>query len=62
MPIEAILFQSRSQPLKSCPKCGAEPFECFLRGQVASWWRSLLGKPSWAVICRACKEIVDWEA
>jgi len=45
----------------SCPKCGAEPFDQFLPGQVYSWWRSLLRLPCLAVICRGCKEIVGYE-
>lgn len=47
-----------------CPRCEATPFEPFLRGQVSrSCLRSLwLGMTvETALICFACKEIVDWE-
>lgn len=56
-------------PLDRCPKCG-EPFYPFLRGQVHrdifSPWRALLklvgmGRPTSALICFACKEIVGYE-
>lgn len=43
-----------------CPKCGGM-FDPFLRGQVArfSWFG--LRKRIYCLICRACKEIVDYE-
>jgi len=50
-----------------CPKCH-EPFEAFLPGQVyrsgfRAWFRwFFLGRPiEYALICRACKEIVGYE-
>ena len=60
MPIEAITYQHRSTPYKTCPKCG-EDFECFLRGMIVrfSWFG--LRKKCFAVICRACKNIVGHE-
>lgn len=54
----------------SCPHCGARPFEPFLRGQVGRsawpWWAWLLPlerwrRPSLALICWACKDIVGYE-
>lgn len=70
-PIEATNLEGAKVPFEMCPRCGAYPFEPFLRGQVQrdvfSPWRALLrlfGKtrPHCAVICRGCKEIVGWEA
>jgi len=64
MPVEAIISQSMPVPLARCPRCGAEPFDPFLRGQVVRtfllpWkWRR---RDIWALICRACKEIVAYE-
>lgn len=55
-----------SRPVKLCPTCGA-PFEQFLPMQVCKSGfiedvRVMFGKPiAWAVICRACKEIVGYE-
>ncbi len=45
--------------MAECPKCGAAPFEHFMRGQVRApfwrgWWRR-------CVICRNCKRIVGYE-
>ncbi len=70
MPIEVLTRAGEPAPLSKCPKCGASPFEPFLRFQVArdvfSPWRALLaalgrGRPAFAVICRGCKEIVGYE-
>jgi hypothetical protein len=67
MPIEAILSRSMPEPFPVCPKCGAMPFESFLRGQVvrSSWywhrWWFRRRTDIWCVICRACKEIVGHE-
>lgn len=44
-----------------CPKCGTEPFDVFMRGKVYSFWRGLFRRPSWALICWPCHEIVGWE-
>lgn len=58
------------RPPGACPRCLASPFEHFLRGRVARsswpWWAWLLPlarwrRPRFAVICRACKAIVDYE-
>jgi len=59
-PIQAITSRSMPPPLVECPNC-RYPFEPFMRGQVArfSWFG--LRKRIWAVICRACKEIVGYE-
>jgi len=61
MPKEAIISKQMRSPLTTCPVCHCW-FEPFLRGQVArfSWWG--LRRRIWAVICRSCKEIVDWES
>jgi hypothetical protein len=62
MPIEYLILKDRRPPLDACPKCGDKPFAPFLRGQVKSYWRALWHRPSWCVICTACKEIVAYEA
>lgn len=49
---------------ETCPKCGDHPFEAFLPYQVQRWpfwFLVFFTRPSFAVICRACKEIVAWE-
>lgn len=67
MPIEVRLLDGAPVPLQSCPKCGAAPFDTFLRGLVQRSPVSIFARPPWrrrpycAVICRGCKEIVDWE-
>lgn len=72
MPIEASLLNGTKPPLERCPKCGAEPFDPFLRGMVhlsglraikerlRCWWH---GKEYayCALICWKCKEIVGYE-
>lgn len=47
---------------RGCPKCAAAPFERFLPGLIArsNLWPWHWGRPRWAIICRACKEIVDY--
>lgn len=47
--------------IDECPKCGATYADLFLVGTVESWWRKLLHRPYRAVICRHCKEIIDYE-
>ncbi len=72
MPIECKLLRDEPEPLKRCPKCGAEPFESFMRGYVQlagrqllwerlkAWWHKRL--PAYcAIICDKCKEIVGHE-
>lgn len=70
MPIEVLTRGHEPAPLARCPKCGAEPFEPFMRFMVArdmySLWRAVLAlfgrtRPAFAVICRECKEIVGYE-
>lgn len=72
MPIEAIELALKPPPLLECPKCGARPFEPFMRGQVQKtgfslllerWraWREKREMRYCAVICWKCKEIVDYE-
>lgn len=48
-----------------CPRCKAAPFDQFLPGVVTRWgrvwyapWRR---RAPFAVICRACKQVVAWE-
>ena len=60
MPIEVELLKRAPLSREQCPKCGAE-FPDFLRGQVQSSWRRLLGLPYCAVICHKCKRIIGWE-
>lgn len=45
----------------ACPRCSAAPFSPFLRGRVYSAWRWFFRRPSWALICWACKDVVGWE-
>lgn len=61
MPIEASYLRFDKPKFEVCPHC-KERFEPFLRGMVQSFWRHLFRKPYCAVICRACKDIVGWEA
>lgn len=61
MPIEAIAFTQRPVPFTSCPKCGASPFQPFMRGQVISRWRHLFRRLCWCLICSSCKQIVGYE-
>jgi hypothetical protein len=62
MPIEAATLADAPIPLRSCPKCGKEPFEPFMRGQVQrSRYRWLRRRPYCALICSRCKLIIDWE-
>jgi len=70
MPVEAILLQAQWIPFRECPKCGAAPFEPFLRGQIqrglfGQLWAWMRGDPNWrgycALICSACKETVGYE-
>lgn len=49
---------------KQCPECGAKPFKQLLPMFVVRWpFKFLLwgARPEYAVICRDCKEIVDYE-
>lgn len=76
MPVEVVLLKHRPELLGVCPRCGAQPFQSFLRGHVQRtalqaplawlwWW---VTEPPWstfpycAVICATCKEIVGHEA
>lgn len=61
MPIEALISRGMAEPFEYCPRCG-KPFESFLRGQVARFDWFGLRKHIWAVICRACKDIVAHES
>lgn len=47
--------------MTKCPKCGAQPFDQFLPGQVVRFdWFGLRTRV-FAVICGACKAIVGHE-
>lgn len=61
MPIEYTLLRNAPEPRVQCPKCGAQPFRAFLRGQVQSMWRDWLGLPYCCVICANCKKVVGYE-
>jgi hypothetical protein len=61
MPIESSILRHQPEHMDSCPVCGELPFRSFMRGQVQSSWRRLLGLRYCAVICSACKEIVAHE-
>ena len=64
MPIEFAVLQHQPVPLEKCPRCGVEPFDPFLRGQVQRWKWSLLTlsiRPYCTIICSSCKEIVGHE-
>ena len=68
MPIEFTQLKNAPSPLDSCPKCGVEPFEPFMRGQVQRAERTLFSwppfkwRPYCALICYGCKDIVGYEA
>ena len=75
MPFEYKLLRYARVPIESCPKCGARPFDPFLRGQVhrgpirqicIELWRRLHGNCEpvgyCALICWTCKEIVGYES
>ena len=64
MPIECALLEGQPVTLERCPKCGAQPFRPFLRGQVQRWPYKYLfwvPQPFCALICWTCKEIVGYE-
>lgn len=64
MPIEVVTRAGEPAIFEKCPNCGAEPFEPFLRFQVARrvYKYFVFGKwPFFAVICRDCKDIVGYE-
>lgn len=73
MPIEATQLRDKPVPFRACPKCGAEPFEPFLRGTVQRSRHGLhitceypfvrfLPQDYCAVICWQCKEVVGYES
>lgn len=70
MGLEAVELAKKPAPLDACPGCGVRPFDPFLRGMVGRspwpWWAWLLPlkrwrRPTFAVICWSCKEIVGYE-
>jgi hypothetical protein len=61
MPLEYTLLKDRLVPIWFCPKCFAEPFRAFMRGQVQSGWRKFLRLPYCCLICERCKEVVGYE-
>jgi len=60
MPIECEKLRHTPISMSRCPKC-FEPSPAFLRGQVQSTWRKILGLKYCAVICHRCRYIVGWE-
>jgi len=64
--LESVVLRDAPVPLVRCPKCGAEPFDPFLRGEVQRNPRKFIvfgpKRPYCALICRKCKEWVGWEA
>lgn len=46
----------------ACPRCKAAPFDQFLPGQIVRFDWFGLRKRIFAVICRACKNIVGYES
>lgn len=60
MPIEYQQLRHQQLEMDKCPKC-YEPCPDFMRGQVQSFWRRILGMKYCAVICRRCRDIVGWE-
>lgn len=74
MPLKNAYTELVSAPviLKVCPRCGEEPFQPFMRGQVhRDMFRALAERflartqkrsaQCWTLICRRCKEIVAYE-
>ena len=47
--------------MNKCPKCNIEPFDQFLPRQITRFGWFSLRKRTYAIICRACKEIVGYE-
>jgi hypothetical protein len=66
MPIESLLLRDKPVKFLRCPKCGDEPFEPFLRGQVQRTQHKYLGfgprQDYCALICWKCKEVVGYES
>ena len=65
MPIECVLLEDRPVPLPACPKCGARPFEPFIRGTVQRRKAKFFFWQPWpycALICSRCKEIAAYES
>jgi len=66
--IERLKLYDSPAPLKRCPRCGAHPFQPFLRCQVGRSPRTLFSWPPFklrahlALICWGCKNIVGYES
>ena len=60
MPAEYTQLKHAPYAVEKCKHCG-EPFPEFMRGQVQSEWRRVLGMKYCAVICHMCKRITGWE-
>lgn len=60
MPIECEQLRNAPYAEEECKHCN-EPFPEFMRGQVQSTWRRMLGLPYCAVICHKCKKLTGWE-
>jgi hypothetical protein len=69
MPVETYLLDGMPVPITECPKCGARPFQPFLRGTVQRGrYRLRFGWPVWvrqdycALICASCKMVAGHES
>jgi hypothetical protein len=64
VPVECAQLENAPVPLHVCPKCGASPFEPFMRGQVQRAKKTILRKSRHycALICSICKDIVGHES
>lgn len=70
MPIESAILEHKPAPFDKCPHCGTSPFSQFMRGQVQRFftfslslkWPFIKRRPSCAIICWSCKNIVGWES
>lgn len=60
MPKDPALLANKMRPINRCKHCGFW-LPGFMRGQIQSAWRRMLGLPYFAVICENCKQITGWE-
>lgn len=62
---EYVRLKGAPKKVSKCPKCGAEPFDYFLRGQIGRTFLFIFpwifGGGTSAVICYECKNIVGYE-
>jgi hypothetical protein len=74
VPAEVRALHGAPVPIERCPRCEAEPFDPWLRGQVQRerypWWARLLprrwraryARPYCSLICAECKQLVGHES